>query len=155
MAIISRHHGDSAIGTSERRTREEKQGVKGGDPLSLPDTVSVKHKGDSWRWGGSGGEIRGRGEKRARQRKSPRLLPLFAALSACLLAPFLCHLTLLSSPLLAVSDLSLSSSSFVALPPPHSTFTPFCLAAIYLDMITPSTSPPSLCPDATFPPSSI
>lgn len=65
-----------------RDTDEEKRGVKGGDPLSVLTLCQSNTKVTP----GGGDEAKGRlgqrGEK-VRKRKTLRLLPLFAALSAC------------------------------------------------------------------------
>lgn len=155
-AIITRSHGDRAIGTSERHGWRE-AGSERRLPAEPADTTSLKHKGDSWRWGRSSGRNQGRGVREPERHRDS--FSLFAALSACLLAPFLGPLTLLSSPLILISDLSLFFISFVALTPSHSPLVSFCLAGIYLKMITPPPSPPppttSVPSWATFTPSSM
>lgn len=103
--------------------------------------MSLKHKGDSWRWGRSRGRIRAEG--RERQREKARETSSFVCRIVCSLTPFLCHLTLPSSPLLAVRD-PLLSSSFVALPPTHFPFSFFCLVCFYFRIITPLSLPYSL-----------
>lgn len=106
--------------------------------------------------GGDGAEGRS-GQRGERGRKRKTQTPFFVCRIVCLLAPFLCHLTLPSSPLLAVSDLSLSSSLLWPCPLPHSLFTSFCMAGIYLGMTTPPSSLylTTLFPSwATSPPSS-
>lgn len=94
--------------------------------------MSVKHKGDSWRWGWSKGKIRGEGRQGPKEKDSETSCRI-----VCLLIPFHCHLTLLSSPLLAVSDLSLSSSPLWSCPVliPHSL--PFVWQASTQEIITP------------------
>lgn len=138
MAIIMRRHGDTAIGTSERHSWRE-AGRERRRPTERADTVSVKHKGDSWRWGWSKGKIRAEGRQGQKEKDSET--PSFVCRIVCLLIPFFCHLTLPSSPLLAVSDLSLSSSLLWPCPLliPHSL--PFVWQASTLEIITP---PPSL-----------
>lgn len=136
-AIITCNHGGGAIGSNERHIWIG-AGSERRRPTEPTDTVSLKHKGDSWRLGT---EQRGRSGprgERKKERERHRLVPLFAALSA-LLAPFLCHLTLPSSPLLAVGDLSLSSSLLWPCPLLITHSLHFCLAGIYSEMIA---SPP-------------
>lgn len=99
-------------------------------PAERADTVSVKHKGDSWKWGQRG--------ERARNRKTPRLL--FVCRIVCLLVPFLCHLTLPSSPLLVVSDLSLLFSLLWPCPLLALCSLPFVWQAFCLEIIPPPSS---------------
>lgn len=101
--------------------------------------MSLKHKGDSWRWGRStGGKIRA--EERESQ-KEKRDTDSFFCLPHCLpahslpLSSYLAVLPLTSSPRPLAFSLS-----FVALPSSHSPFTSFCLGGIYLEMITPPSS---------------
>lgn len=77
-------------------------GVKGGIPLS---PLTPCHSSTKVTPGGGDGAESG---QRATERKTQT--PSFVCRIVCLLAPFLCRLTLPSSPLLAVSNLSLSSS---------------------------------------------
>lgn len=112
-------------------------------PAESADTVSLKHKGDSWRREDQGRE--GRKLQREKDRDS------FLCLPHCLPAR-----SLPLSPHLAVLPLTRSqrplsfSVSFVALPPSHSPFTFLCLAGIYLEVINPP-SLPSTYSLATFP----
>lgn len=155
MAIITRNHGDGAIGSSERHGRRERRGVKGGDPLGPADTMSVKHKGDSWRWGRSGGKIRAEGRKSQKEEDGDSFLCLPHCLPARSL-PLPSYLAVLP---LTSSQRPLSFFiSFVALPPSHSLFTSFCLAFIYLELIAPPSSlhlPPYSLLGLPFPPSRI
>lgn len=107
MAIITCHHGDGAIGTNERRRWRDEAVSERRRPTEPADSVSLKHKGDSWRWGQSEGKIRA--ERRSSQREKEAETPSFVCRIVRPLAPFLCHPTLPSSPLLATSDLALSS----------------------------------------------
>lgn len=139
MAIITHHHGDGAIGMSERpRDTEREGGSERRRPAELVDTVSLKHKGDSWRWGGRRGKIRTEGEK-----EPERDGDSFLCLPHCLPA-----LSLPLSSYLAVLPLTSSRRplsffiSFVALPPTPSPFFSFCLTGIHLRIITPLFPPP-------------
>lgn len=52
MAIITRNHGDGAM--RERESKKHRWREVGGErrrPAEPADTMSLKHKGDSWRWG--------------------------------------------------------------------------------------------------------
>lgn len=136
MAIITGNHGDGTIGTI-RGHRWREAGSERRRPTEPADSMSLKHKGDSWRWGQSRGEIRAGGgvPERERHRDS------FLCLPQCLPARSLPLSSYLAVHPLTSSQRPLSFFiSFVALPPPHSLFTSFCLAGIYLEMITPPSS---------------
>ncbi|KAK9524509.1 hypothetical protein VZT92_016899 [Zoarces viviparus] len=91
------------------------RGVNGGVP---PSPLTPCHSNTKVTPGG--GKIRAERGESSRERKTQT--PSFVCRIVCLLAPFLCHLTLPSSPLLAVSDLSLSPSPLWPCPllTPHS-----------------------------------
>lgn len=77
--------------------------MKGGDPLSLLTLCQSNTKVTP----GGGDRAKGRlGQRGERAQKRTTQTPSFVCRIVCLLVPFLCHLTLASSPLLAVSDLS-------------------------------------------------
>lgn len=112
-----------------RDTDEEKWGEKVGDPLSVLTLCQSNTKVIPEGWGQSKGKIRAEGRNSQKEKDSET--PSFVCRIVCLLVPFLCHLTLPSSPLLAVSDLSLSSSLLWSCPLliPHSL--PFVWPGIY------------------------
>lgn len=97
---------------------EEKKKKKAGSerrrPTERADTVSLKHKGDSWRWGRSRGKIRAEGRKRQKEKDTDSFLCLPHCLPARSL-PLSSYLAVLP---LTSSQRPLSFFiSFVALPP--------------------------------------
>ncbi len=121
--------------------------------------VCRHHVSQTQRWllevGRSRGKIRAEGRRSRRGKDSQS--PSFVCRIVCQLAPFLGHLTLPSTPLLAVSDLSLSSSPLWPCP----LLIPYSLPFVWQAstqkwslLLPPSTY--HLAPfSATFPPSSM
>lgn len=123
-----RNEGETWMGGGERR-----------HPTESADTVSLKHKGDSWRWGRSRERPKSHREK---DTDSLLCLPHCLPARSLPLSPYLAVLPLTSSQ----QPLSFFIS-LVALPPSHSTFTSLCLPGIYKKFLR----PPSTCSPIPFP----